>query len=62
MTDLDRVILAASKVAADRRKILEWLEAPLSDFDGKTPLEIVAEGQADDLLRYLASIASGFAG
>ncbi|WP_158543525.1 antitoxin Xre/MbcA/ParS toxin-binding domain-containing protein [Dyella solisilvae] len=62
MADLDRVILAASEVALDRRKVMEWLEEPLAAFRGKTPLQLVAEGQADDLLAYIASVESGFVG
>ena len=38
------------------------LQEPLPTFGGETALQLIAEGRSDTVLRYLASIASGFVG
>jgi uncharacterized protein (DUF2384 family) len=60
--DLERVISAAESVSGDRAKAVEWLSQPLATFDGKTSLQLVAEGRTDAVIGYLHSIASGFVG
>ena len=57
-----RVVSAVEAIWGDRNKAVAWLQEPLATFGGKTALELVAEGRADALLRYLASVASGFVG
>lgn len=57
-----RVVSAVEAISGDRSKAVAWLQEPLATFDGKTALELIAEGRADVVLRYLASIASGFVG
>lgn len=62
MQDVERVISAAEAVSGDRAKANEWLNQPLATFDGKTPMQLIAEGRADNVIGYLHSIASGFVG
>lgn len=57
-----RVLRVAEAISGDRDKAVAWLQEPIATFDGKTALELVAEGRTDDLLGYLASIESGFVG
>ncbi|WP_157971404.1 MbcA/ParS/Xre antitoxin family protein [Dyella sp. C9] len=59
---MERVILAAKAVSGDRAKAIEWLNQPLKEFGGKTPLELIAEGRTNDVIGYLESIESGFVG
>ncbi|UPG89457.1 MbcA/ParS/Xre antitoxin family protein [Luteibacter aegosomaticola] len=60
--DIERVMLAAKMVSGDPAKADEWLNQPLASLDGKTPLQLIAEGRTDAVIGYLHSIASGFVG
>ncbi len=62
MNDLERVLIAVASLTKDSGMVAKWLLDPLDTFDGKTPLQLVEEGRAGDLLRYLASVESGFVG
>lgn len=62
VTDRERVISAAEAVCGDHAKAVGWLSQPLDVFDGKTPLQLIADGRAESVIGYLHSIASGFAG
>lgn len=58
-----RVLSAASDVQPDRESIVFWLmNQPLRPFRHKTAFELICEGRSDDVVDYLASIESGFAG
>ena len=58
-----RVIAAAEEVSGDRARALEWLKrGSIACFDHKTPFALIADGRVDDLVRYLASIQSGYVG
>ena len=57
-----RIITAAESISGDRSKAVEWLNQPLATFDGKMPLELIAEGRTDDVMGYLQSCESGFVG
>lgn len=62
MSDMERVIDAATQVSCDRIKAERWLAEPIEAFGGKTGLQLVSEGRADALIGYLESFASGFVG
>jgi hypothetical protein len=62
MQDVDRIVALAESISGDRAKAIEWLSQPLDTFGGKTPMQLIAEGRADNAIGYLQSIASGFAG
>ena len=47
-----RVLAAAVAISGDRDRALDWLKQPLTPFDHKTPLALIAEGRVNDLLRY----------
>lgn len=34
----------------------DWMNAPLSSFEGKTPAQLVNEGRADEVLLYIDSL------
>jgi transcriptional regulator with XRE-family HTH domain len=42
-----------------RERLADFLDAPLSEFDGLTPLQLIERGQAD---RVLAALASDYEG
>lgn len=60
--DVNRVMLVAETVSGNRAKALEWLEQPHTTFGGRTPMQMIAEGHIDNVIDYLHSIESGFAG
>lgn len=33
-----------------------WMEKPLSEFDGRTPSQLVSEGRAEEVLNYIRSL------
>jgi len=57
-----RVLQVVEAISGDHDRAVAWLQDPLPTFDGKTALGLIAEGHSDTVLRYLASIASGFVG
>lgn len=58
-----RVIKAATDLTGDLRRALFWYRAePLAAFGYRTAERLVAEGRADDLLSYVASLEAGAAG
>ena len=61
-TKLLKVLAAADQVTANREESLAWLERPLAAFGGQTPETLVASGRADDVIKYLDSVSSGFVG
>ena len=58
MTDRERVILAVEAESRDQAKAIEWLSQPLDTFGGKTPLQLIAGGGTDNVLRYFQSVES----
>ena len=62
MSEIEHVLAEAEALFGDRATAMAWLEQPLSTFHGRTPRQLIAEGRADDVRRYLASIESGFVG
>ena len=58
-----RVIRAAADVTGSVEKAIFWFKNnPLAPFDYKTPQELVSEGRAGALIRYIQSLQAGFAG
>jgi Protein of unknown function (DUF2384) len=58
---VERVLKAVEATSGDRGRAVAWLQEPLATFNGKTGGELIAGGRAGAVLRYLASITSGFA-
>jgi len=63
LRDALRVIRAATDLAGDVSKALFWYRnEPLPVFDYKTAEQLVSDGRADDVLRFVASLEAGAAG
>lgn len=63
MTDRENVLRAATDLNSDPAVASAWYSGEaLSVFDGKTPAQLVAEGRAADLLRYIEMLGAGFCG
>lgn len=62
MNDLDRVLQALMDLSGDREVARDWLQRPLRAFADRTPMQLIAAGEAERLVRYLASLESGFVG
>ncbi|BCQ28723.1 DUF2384 domain-containing protein (plasmid) [Caballeronia sp. NK8] len=63
LRDALRVIRAATDISGDVTKALFWYRnEPLPVFNYKTAEELVSEGRADDVLRYVSSLEAGPAG
>jgi uncharacterized protein (DUF2384 family) len=60
--DVQRVLQAAVAISGDRARANAWLQKSIPDFDGKKPMDLIAEGRTDALLDYLSSIEWGPAG
>lgn len=57
------VINAAACLSGDAAKAVDWYHnEPLAVFDSKTAEQLVSEGRAQDVLRYIASLEAGAAG
>ncbi|WP_423395526.1 hypothetical protein [Burkholderia sp. LMG 21824] len=58
-----RIIRAATDISGDVPKALYWYRnEPLPIFDYTTAEQLVSEGRADDLLRYVVALDAGVAG
>ncbi len=63
MTDRENVLRAATELNSDPAVASAWYsDEALSVFDGKTPAQLVAEGRAADVLRYIEMLSAGFCG
>lgn len=63
MSDIVRVLAAAQSLNGSLDTTLFWFRnQPIREFRYFTPLQVVGQGKADDLVRYLESIAGGAAG
>ena len=57
------ILSEALNLNEDEALVLRWFrEMPLPDFGMKTPETLVSEDQAESLLQYVQSIASGSSG
>jgi uncharacterized protein (DUF2384 family) len=58
-----RVIAAAADVRGDTEAAAYWYRnQPLAPFGYKTAVQVVSEGKAEDVIRYIESIEAGGAG
>jgi uncharacterized protein (DUF2384 family) len=57
-----RVLRAAEAISGDRARAVTWLQKAIPDFDGKRPMDLIAEGRSGALLEYLSSIEWGTVG
>ncbi|QNI02280.1 DUF2384 domain-containing protein [Halomonas sp. SH5A2] len=58
-----RVLGAAADINGDFHDALFWFRnEPIGAFDYKTPEQLVSEGRADDLLRYVKALQAGVVG
>ena len=63
LRDLIRVLAAASSIQPDMSRALFLIKnAPIPAFRHKTILQLVGNGRTDDVVDYLGSVGSGFAG
>ncbi|KVO45923.1 hypothetical protein WJ85_10020 [Burkholderia ubonensis] len=63
LRDALRIIRAATDISGDVQRTLFWYRnEPLPTFDYKTAEQLVSEGHAEDLLRYVTSLETGAAG
>ena len=63
LRDAVAVLEAAMTINSDESRVLQWFNRqPLEDFSMRKPVEIVADGQADALLKYVISLESGSTG
>ncbi|KVF69493.1 hypothetical protein WS75_26145 [Burkholderia sp. FL-7-2-10-S1-D7] len=63
LRDALRIIRAATDISGDVQKALYWYRNdPLATFDYKTAEQLVSEGRAEYLLRYIAALETGAAG
>lgn len=55
-----RVLAAASDRMGNTDRALYWFRShPIRDFDYNSPLTLVAEGRADEVLRYIERLGVG---
>ena len=58
-----RVLAAATDLVGNASKAAFWFRnQPLSDFSDKTAEDLVCEGRAEDVLRYIDMLSAGSAG
>lgn len=63
LRDVLRVLSAASGIGETIEHSFSWFrDQPIAAFEGLTAASLVAQGRADAVVRYLASIESGFVG
>ena len=63
LRDVARVIAAATDISGDVSKALFWYRNhPLAEFDYHTAEQLVVQGRADDVVRYVSSLSAGPAG
>ena len=53
--NVQRVLWAAEAISGHRARAVAWLQKPIPDFNGKRPMDLIAEGRTDALLCYLSS-------
>lgn len=58
----DRILAKAEALCGNFNIASLWMRTPIVDFDNKTPLQIISEGQEHELERYIESLESGYVG
>lgn len=56
------VMHSARDIAGNDDAASAWMNEPLPSLEGRTPAQLVGEGRADDVLRYIDSLKSGASG
>lgn len=63
LREMVKVITAAAALTGDLSKAIYWFRnEPISDYDQKTPAELVAEGHVEAVLSYLRDLENGARG
>ena len=63
LREMVKVITAAAALTSDLSKAIYWFRnEPISDYDQKTPAELVAEGHVEAVLSYLRDLENGARG
>lgn len=63
LRDAVRVMAAAAEVNGSFQDAAFWFRnEPIGAFDFRTPDQLVSDGRAEDLLRYIQSLTAGAAG
>lgn len=58
--EVARIVALAAELVGDRQRAIIWFRyQPLSGFDHKTAVELVAAGHADAVLEHLAMLSDG---
>lgn len=60
--DVLHIVDLAEGISGARHVVMSWLNRGLEPYDGKSPLQLIAEGRKSDLVDYLRSISAGFTG
>lgn len=61
--DLERTLSAAARLLGDPEQAKQFVvNARLEPFGGRTPVELVANGKVENVLRYIESLEGGFSG
>lgn len=50
------VMHEARRIAGNDEAASAWMNTPLPAFDGKTPAQLVEDGEAEKVLAYIASL------
>lgn len=53
------IIALLRKMLESGTEILIWLKAPNPDFDDSSPMDVIAQGEIDAVIDYLADIRKG---
>lgn len=53
------ILVLLKEMLSSEEEISIWLRAPNLDYDGLSPIEIIAKGKMDSLIRYLEDIQKG---
>ncbi len=63
MREALRVVSASAGITGDEDRAIYWMRnTPIPEFDNRTAMDLVAEGKADAVVKYLQSIESGSSG
>lgn len=63
MRAMIKVVTSAAEITGDVDKALYWFQnEPIRDYRGRTPAELVADGEAEAVLAYLEDLKNGATG
>lgn len=62
-SNISRVLQAAMDLGTEPRTALHYIvDSPLRPFDGRTAMDLIEAGRADDVVDYLRSLSAGWTG